>query len=79
MSGGVGGVDRSHHNDRINRSLRIVTSGGLMAAIRFAMRAFIVRAVEHNVAIKMTKFADVVVIFFARVVCRIETLFLFIP
>ena len=50
-----------------------------MAAVRFAMRTFVTGTIEHDVAIEMTELADVVMIFVARAVCRVEALFAFVP
>ena len=76
---GVDVVDSSRHNDRISRSLRVVTRGGFMTAVRLASRTFITRAIEHNVAVEMAKLTDIVVVLVARAVCRIKMLFAFVP
>ena len=76
---GVGFIDDSHHDDRISGLLQVVARSGFMAAVRLATRTFIARAIEHDMAIEMSEFADVVVVFVARAVCRIEMLFVFIP
>jgi len=59
--------------------LRVVACGGFMAAVRFTTRAFIAGTIEHDVTIEMTEFANVIVIFVARAVGRIEALFFFVP